>query len=274
MYFNLNKDQRVEIARISNTNINVSLDLRDRMEEQRLSPPSRLRNWCHNIGILEKGKDFGDKKSRKEFIPSVRMIRTFIVNFYNGKNYKGDADNKPAMPYICKSGGMDKEYYKVFQKINSFDDEEDLTEAGKMFKKLHMMQIEKSKSSGTDASDFKLRAFNLAMIASWSFAAGFLQRHPKRLKKLYVLPEMSGSKDPLNASAMSKACHPKLDPDAYRGLGTRTDLKERGRLLQLFLLYSGSDKNTISSAMCNAAILKYHSLEADEDAKKSVKKAF
>ena len=33
VYFNLNKDQRAEIMRISNTNINVSPDLRDRIEE-------------------------------------------------------------------------------------------------------------------------------------------------------------------------------------------------------------------------------------------------
>ena len=269
VYFNLNKEQRVEIAIISNTNINVSPDLRDRLEEQKLDPPSKLRNWCHNIGILEKDKDFGDRKTQKEFIPTVRMMRTFIVNFYSGKSYKGEFDNEPITPSIAKAGGMDKEYLKVFNKIKgNFMGEKDLTDAGKMFVRLHETQIKNS------TEDFKLKAQNLALIASWAFATGILQRDKQRLKKLYELPELSGNDDPLNASAMTKARHNKLDSDTYRGLGTRTDTKERGRLLQLFLGYSRSDKKKITLDMCNAAIIKFHSLEDKKNAIKWDKKAF
>jgi len=274
VYFNLNKDQRVEIARISNTNINVSPDLRDRLEEQRLDPPNNLRNWSHLIGILEKGKDFGDRKTLKEFVPTVRMLRTFIVNFYKGKAYDGNPDKEPVVPDIAKTAGMDEEYLKIFKRVRSFIDEKDLTGAGKMFTFLHMMQIQKSKDIGEETSAFKLRAINLALISSWAFAAGALQKNKKRLDKLYELPRLSGAKDPLNALDMAKAHHPKLDSDTYRGLGTRTDAKERGRLLQLFLLYSNSEKKNITLEMCNTAILKYHALEATEEYEKHEKTAF
>src|SRR3989344_3537755 len=82
IYFNLDKDQRGNIAIVSNTNIHVSNDLRDRLNEQSLDPPNKLRDFTKIIGLLKEKQDFTSKKTANEMIPSVRMMRTFIVNFF------------------------------------------------------------------------------------------------------------------------------------------------------------------------------------------------
>jgi hypothetical protein len=278
VYFNLSKDQRAEIMRISNTNINVSPDLRDRIDEQRLNPPNMLRDFCHKVGVLEKNEDFGDKRRHKEeFLPTVRMMRCFIVNYFQGKDYKGNIDNDAYAPYLCSSGrSPDDQYLGIFNKFNtqkSFNDTE-LINAGKMFAKLHTAQFNKCESfRGATKKEYKIKAFNLSVISSWAFAAGVLKRHSERLKKFYSLPDVCGDSDPLNALAMSESKH-KHDPETYRGLGTRADEKERGRLLQLFLNYSESDKKRITKEMCNAAIMVFHANKARKEAQEQKEKAF
>lgn len=277
IYFNLNNDQRAEIMRISNTNINVSPDLRDRIEEQRLKPPSMLRNFCYVTGILKSGEDFGDKRKNEDFTPTVRMMRGFIVNFYMGKSYIGNIDKDAMVPYLPESGRhIDIEYLKIFDKYKpkeTFDDT-DLIEAGKKFAKLHETQLKNSeKYSGAAKKEFKIKSFNLAIITSWAFTAGVLQTDKRRLKKFYDLPILSGADDPLNASAMGKA-HYKTDPETYRGLATRTDQKERGRVLQLFLQYSASPKPKITEQMCNAAIEIFHANQGSINSEKKRQEAF
>ena len=278
VYFNLNKDQRAEIMRISNTNINVSPDLRDRIEEHRLEPSGMLRNFCYETGILNEKEDFDDKRRYEDFTPTVRMIRSFIVNFYKGKEYsKGEIDKDAQVPYLCNSGrDTDKEYLKIFNKFTKekrFSDT-DLIESGKMFAKLHDAQFDKADKMKTPSKRaYRVKAYSLAIITSWAFAAGVLQRDKKRLKKLYDLPNLSGDNDPLNAVAMSKAKH-KSDPEGYRGLGTRNDEKERGRLLHLFLGYSNSQKPKIIDDMCQAAIDIFHSNDDTIRSEEKRKKAF
>jgi hypothetical protein len=278
VYFNLNKDQRAETMRISNTNISVSSDLRDRIEEQRLEPAGMLRNFCYVTGLLKKGEDFGDKKRfAEEFNPTVRMIRSLLVNFYEGRQYKNDLDKDAVIPYLCKSGrDTDEKYVKVFAKFKpkgSFDDPE-LIEAAKSFAKLHDVQFKKAAIiEGTAKKQYQIKAYNLAIVTSWAYAAGALCRHPNRLKKLYSLPDLSGKEDPLNAKAMARAKH-KNDSESYRGLGTREDAKERGRLLSLWLNYSNSDKPKITEQMCNAAIDTFHSNADSIAAEEKRKRAF
>ncbi len=277
VYFNLNDDRRAEIMRISNTNINVSPDLRDRIEEQRLKPVGMLRNFCYRTGILKQNEDFGDKRRNEDFTPTVRMMRGFIVNFYEGKSYKGDIDTDAAIPYLPESGKqIDPEYKTIFDKHipkEAFDDL-DLLEAGKNFAKLHETQSKNAeKFSGAAKKEYKIKAFNLAIITSWAFTAGVLQAYPDRLKKFYNLPDLSGNDDPLNAEAMSVAKH-NTDLETYRGLATRTDQKERGRVLQLFLKYSSSQKPKITKEMCDAAIALFHSNKARIDTEKKLKQAF
>lgn len=278
VYFNLNKDQRAEIMKISNTNINVSPDLRDRIEEQRLTPVNMLRNLCNEAGILKSGEDFGDKRRYEdEFLPTVRMMRSFVVNYFMGVDYRGDIDKDAYSPYLCSSGReLDKEYLKIFKKFEKQKafNEANLNQVGKMFAKLHEKQFKKAENIKSPAKqEYKIKAFHLSVISSWAFASGVLQRDSKRIKKLYELSDNSGDDDPLNAIAMSKAKH-KTDPETYRGLGTRSDEKERGRLLQLFLNYSASDKKKITLDMCNAAISIFHANKAHKEAEEQKKKAF
>ena len=277
IYFNLDKDRRAEIMRISNTNINVSPDLRDRIEEQRLEPPM-LRHFCYNTDIMKEKEDFGDKKMHgEEFSPTVRMMRSFVVNYFLGKEFKNDIDEGAHVPYLCKTGrDIDPEYFRLymnFRKGGGFDDP-DLIVAGEMFATLHDAQFKKSdKIEGASKKEYKIKAFSLAVITSWAFAAGVLQRDKTRLQKLYSLPQVSGAQGPLNAIAMGKARH-RRDPENYRGLGTRSDAKERGRLLQLFLMYSGSEKPKITEKMCNVAIDVFHANQAKINAEEAKKKAF
>ena len=58
VYFGLSVDQRNEIAQIANTNIAISVDLIDRMEETSRGP--ELRAFCHNAGLIERSEDFSD----------------------------------------------------------------------------------------------------------------------------------------------------------------------------------------------------------------------
>lgn len=278
VYFCLDKDKRAEIMRISNTNINVSPDLRDRIEEHRLEPSGMLRNFCYEANILKDKEDFGDKRKYEGFTPTVKMIRSFIVNFYKGKEYNGDIDKDAQIPYLCSSGTEnDKDYIQIFnihKKNGKFSDTE-LIEAGKMFAKLHEKQFknaEKIKSSAK--KEFKIKAYNLAIVTSWAFAVGALQKYQERLKKLYSLPDLCKDYDPLSALEMAKSKHKILDPESYRGLGTRSNNSERGRLLQLFLDYSRSGKPTITEQMCNASIAMFHSNQDRKKAEESAKKAY
>jgi hypothetical protein len=276
VYFHLTKNQRAEIMRISNTNINVSPDLRDRIEEHRLG--DILRNFCVTTGIMKKGEDFGDKRKYEDFTPTVRMIRSFIVNFYRGLDYKGEnIDEDAIIPYLCKSGrGTDEEYIKIFNKFKKTGGYMDasLVEAGKMFSKLHEIQFKNAdKINSQSKKAFKVKAYSLAIITSWAYSSGALQKNVNRLKKLYSLPELSQTDDPLNALAMAQSKH-KSDLETYRGLGTRNDEKERGRLLQLFLAYSKSPKPKITKEMCNTAIDIFHSNEDKIGADEKRKQAF
>jgi len=280
VYFNLSKEERYEIMRIANTNINVSNDLRDRLQEETLSPTGMLKEFARKTGILKDGENFSDKrKSGADFSPSVRIVRSFIVNFFKGKGYNGNIDEDAIEPYLCKSGKqIDLEYIKYFRKYKDqkkFDDSQ-LLEAGKMFAKLHDKQFEKAdKIKSSAKKEFKIKSFSLAIVTSWAFASGVLQTFPKRLKKLYELPDLSGDDDPLNAKAMSNSKHKIIDIDKnYRGLGTRSDGSERGRLLYLFLAYSDSSKPKITEQMCNTAIEIFHSNKDKLKAEENKRRAF
>ena len=282
IYFNLTIEQKVEIMRIANTNINVADDLRDRLQEETLNPTGMLKEFARETGLLGKNENFSDKRRyEEEFSPSVRMIRSFIVNFFKGEEYpkNKDIDKEAIEPELCKSGkDIDKEYLKYFNKfskIGKFNNDK-LIEAGKIFAELHKEQYAKAKSETSSVKkQYQIKCFNLAIITSWAYASGVLQRFPERLKKFYDLAKLNGNDDPLNAKAMSIAKHKVLDEGKnYRGLGTRNDPTERGRVLYLFLLYSSSKKPKIDEQMCNSAILTFHSnkdsIKAEESRKKSL----
>ncbi len=91
----------------------------------------------------------------------------------------------------------------------------------------------------------------LAVLSAWAYIAGVLHKNETRLKRHFAL-KTNGKGDPLNAAALAKARH-KSDPESYRGLGYRSDAKERGRLVELFYEQgdsgSGITKNNINLAM-------------------------
>lgn len=282
VYFNLNKDKRTELYIVSNTNIDVPSDLLDRLEEQGLIPPNVLREFAWGVGLLEPGKDFSERKSTEEDDIPVRTARTFIINFYDGKNYSGDFDNEPIIPALCTPNVNDEgsvKYRKIYnqikeRKLEHFKEQPDLFEAGINFVRLHKKQfqtIDSQKLKGK--KEYRSKAITPSFISAWAFAAGVLQGNKNRLEKLYKLPEKSGTLDPLNVEVIRNTKLEDYDSPTYRGLGTRSSPSERGRVLKLFLLYSLAKKEKIDKELIIAAIQKYHADDTETRSKQSIKKA-
>lgn len=266
VYFGLNRDQKVEIATVNNTAIAVPNDLLDRMREQLLG--SALRDWCQKVGLLNNGQDFADRRSPE--IPTVRIARTLIVNFFQAQ--KGSDITDFHEPILCKSGGVDTDYMAVRKQINW--DDPALIEMGKQFARLHSQQ-RKNVSERTDDNfaEFARKALSLSVVASWSYAAGLFQRNNSYLLILYSIPDnVRPPQDPLNAKALSQARLKGTDPDTYRGLGTRNSSKELGRMLEVFLVVAQKNKDKITKELANAAIQSYEAKRAVNEADKVLRK--
>jgi hypothetical protein len=269
VYFELSVQQRNEIAQVSNTNINVPIDLFERMQETLLGP--ELRKWCVSIGLLSSNQDFAERKNSDGII-TARMARTFIINFMAGKKIKGPISDKPYVSLI--GNDVNKEYLGLTkeQRLTYLKDSK-LKEAGDQFAVLHKTQMQKIKQDKdlSKTSEFKTKALTPCILSAWSFVAGLLQKDKGRLKKLYQLTEKSKDMNPLAAKEMSEYKH-QSDPKNYRGLGTRTEKKERGKLVQLFLLYSGKQEPKIITRLIDAAVTNYLSFALDEERKKKAAK--
>lgn len=268
VYFGLNIEQRLDVQLISNTNIAVSLDLLDRMLETVKGP--QLREWCQRVGLLNEHEDFADRKQRNGRI-TVRAARSFIMNYYQGTEIPSDSfSNVKTTPILAKTGGLDEEWEALKTAHPDMWEDEALYKAGVEFSKLVKQQrAYYSTSDKNQNSDFADKAMSLAVLAAWAFVAGCLQKNAVRLQKHFELSNYHNH-DPLNAKVLAKARH-KTDPENYRGLGTRTDAKERGRLVELF--YFQAEKGTgITRDLTAAAIAKYYAkqaaLEAEEAANK------
>lgn len=260
VYFGLDNDQRIDVQLISNTNIAVSTDLFDRMQET-LSGPE-LRNWCQEVGLLGVGQDFADKRGRASPL-TVRAARTFIVNYFRGRSVAPEKfDQSESTPTICKSGTADNEWQALRAKNSKLWQDTGLLAAGKEFAALIAAQ---RKAFGPSAAakkvniDFSEKALNYAVLSAWAFTAGVLHPNQIRIGRHYSLKDQAG-KDPLNAAVLAKGRH-KTDPDNYRGLGYRTDSKERARLVELFFLQAERGEG-ISSVLVDVAIKKFHAKEA------------
>lgn len=77
VYFGLDKSQRLDVQLISNTNIAVSRDLWDRLQETFVGP--QLREWCHKVGLLPFGKDFADTKEAALSLYGWRKLSSSII---------------------------------------------------------------------------------------------------------------------------------------------------------------------------------------------------
>jgi hypothetical protein len=266
IYLNLSLEQKVEIATVNNTSIAVSNDLLDRMREQMIG--SELRDWCQSVGLLGKGEDFADRRSAT--IPSVRIARTLIVNFYRGMAASDDDFHQAT---ICQSGGMDEDYLEVREEVNWSN--EALISMGKEFVRLHELQRQTVTEREQDSyAEFARKALSLSVVASWAYAAGLFQRNPEHLRNHYSLPDsVSPPDDPLNAKALSEARLKGTDPDTYRGLGTRSNARELGRMLEVFLVQAiKASRKRITKALANAAIKSYEAKRATYDADKALKR--
>ncbi len=264
VYFNLSKNQKVEIATVNNTSIAVPNDLLDRMEEQMLGP--QLRNWCQKVGLLEQGKDFADKRDPE--YPTVRIARTLIVNFYKGKNAKQEALHQPI---LCKSGKSDNDYNSIRSSIEW--DDSALLEMGKQFSSLHTKQRNTILNKESSSTEFARKALSYSVVASWAYASGLYQRDKNLLQNHYSLPEKTtGISDPLNAKILSEARHKSIDPDTYRGLGTRSDANELGRMFEVFnLLATKTPSKGITKKLAEAAIKSHEAKKASNAADLAMK---
>jgi hypothetical protein len=261
VYFGLNPDQRLDVQLISNTVIEVSPDLLDRMQETLKGP--QLRNFCKTVGLLK--HDFADKRQRGKEI-TVAAARTFVLNYHKGKALADrQFEQVETTPVLSKAGVIDDEFEKLRRRVKLFDDPL-LTEAGREYTKLMTAQRKAFSEKAGRNVDFAEKAVNYAVMSSWAFVAGLLHKNITRLKRHYALTNRAG-RDPLNAAALAKGRH-KTDGENYRGLGYRTDPKERGRFVELFYLQAESGDG-ISPAMIDVAIKKYHTKVAFLDEKKA-----
>ena len=252
IYFGLNNDQRLDVQLVSNTNIAASSDLLDRMFETIKGP--ELRNWCQEAGLLLTEQDFADKKQRSNQI-TVRMARSFILSYLEGReNKRGSFDKVNPTPIIAKTGGVDERWENIRGKKDIWSDSK-LLEAAKQFAALQVKQKEYYETKKKRNLEFANKALNYSILSSWAYMAGILEDNSVRLKRHFGLSKID-STDPLNATSLAKGRH-KTDPENYRGLGTRTDKKERGRLSELFYLQAEKGEG-INAGMVDVAIKKYH----------------
>lgn len=264
VYFALDQDQRLDVQVVSNTVIAVSGDLYDRMLETVKGP--ELRNWCHTTGLLATDSDFGDRAQRSGPI-TVRLARTFIINFYEGlKHSKEPFDSTATSPIVPSVGSDNTEWDRHRSRKPSIWKDLELRKAGKEFSKLINAQ-RKAFETRKGPADYREKAMNIAIIAAWSYVAGYLTGNEVRQKRHFSLSEKIGG-DPLNSSALAKGRH-KTDPENYRGLGTRTDAKERGRLVELF--YYQADKGEgITKNAIEIAIAKYYAKQSQLEVQRLV----
>ena len=265
VYFGLTSEQKLDIAIANNTAIAISNDLLDRMNEQHLGPD--LRNWGQSAGILEKDQDFADKRN-PEGVPTVRVVRTLLVNFFLGKNSKVDGLH---IPIVCSSGPtIDEKYIKIRNEIDWKD--RSLHRLGQEFAELHKLQRERVLGRKKDSFiEFANKVTHPCTTAAWSYATGYLEGHfPDKLANHFALIEIEDG-DPLNAKALSSARLKGVDPDTYRGLGARINSTELGRMLQVFLLQATRAKyRGITKKLANAAIKSFEAKKRTEDAEKAL----
>jgi len=260
VYFNLTKEQRTEVALVSNINISVSNDTFDRMIEETMFGDN-LRKWCQQAGLLAEGENFPDAGSRAERI-TVKLARSFVVNFYLGKDVgehlsSEELDRNVYEPYLVKTGvTIDQHYREIMAKHDILSDEA-LLEAGKRFATLHRAQYRAVTAEGSKVKNrkaFRNKALVESILCGWSYVAGLLQWHPERLENHYRIPRTSSAiPDPLNAQEMSEFKHDS-DPPTYRGLGTRSALKDMQRMAQLFLAKSREENVALDKSFMNKAV--------------------
>jgi hypothetical protein len=259
VYLGLDIHQRLDVQLISNTNIAISGDLFDRLQETFQGP--QLRDWCQAVGLLDSGQDFADSYERGGPI-SVRMARTFITNYFMGMNVNAKAfDLTDTTPIVCPTAGPDADWEGLKADNPKLWSNAGLCDAAKEFAAL--VNAQRRAFTGATKSkpkpDYPEKALNAAVMSAWAYVTGILQSNPVRLKRHFELRNSTG-KDPLNAAALANGKH-KTDAANYRGLGYRTDPRERGRFVELFH-YQAEQGGGITPSAIDIAIKQYHVKQA------------
>jgi len=265
VYFCLSKEQRTELALISNTSMSVSNDLFDRQLEETYMGPY-LRRWCTKVGLLKQGEDFPDVGSHADKI-TTQGARSFIVNYFKGKQagqqvIDVELDRNVYEPYLCQTGiFLDEEYRQLTEKMGSnLWTDKGLIEAARAFAKLHKAQYEAIKKSKINFKVFRMKAMVPSVLTAWSYVTGLLQAHPSRLAVHLTVPQPpKGVPDPLNAEEMSQFRYYQ-DIETYRGLGTRAIMKDRQRMAQVFLARSIDPEATLDKKLLNQAVNQFAAL--------------
>jgi hypothetical protein len=266
VYFGLTPEQRLDAQLISNTVIAVPTDLYDRMQETMRGP--ELREWCQRVGLLDQGQDFADKRQRGAQI-TVSAARSFILNYYRGEEAAAaDFDKTETTPKLSKAGALDPDW-ETLRKSKKVWKDAKLEAAGKEFAALVQAQRKAFVGKKKGTVDFQEKALNFAVLTAWAFTAGLLSGNAVRLGRHFALKNQTG-KDPLNAGALVNGKHA-TDSDSYRGLGYRTDPKERGRFVELFYLQAEKGSG-ITSPLIDVAIKKYHAKQAVLEVQNAEKK--
>jgi hypothetical protein len=257
VYLGLNTDQRLDVQLISNTNIAISQDLFDRMQETVQGP--QLRDWCQEVGLLKANQDFADHRDRNGPI-SVRVARTFITNYFLGQAIDArQFDSSDTTPVLCLSGEHDPAWDKLKTKGNLWSDKKLKEAAGEFCGLITAQRNAFASRRPKPKPDYPEKAMNAAVLSAWAYVAGILHQNEARLKRHFSIRQATG-KDPLNAAALAKGKH-KTDADNYRGLGYRTDPRERGRFVELFFLQAEKGDG-ITTANIDIAIKQYHAKQA------------
>ena len=271
IYFDLSKEQRLDLQLVSNTNIDVSSDLYDRLQETAAGP--QLREWSQDVGFLDKGMDFSAKREKGSAM-TVRSIRTFILNYFLGKGIDPTQfDNIDSTPTLGKTGKPDPDWEQLRTNADIWKDK-GLIQAAKEFVLLDQAErtsIEKMHSNNTKVPlAYSDKAVTYSIMSAWAYVAGMLQPNDTRLQKHYDLKNPIAGRDPLNAQAMADARH-RTDKENYRGLGTRSDSKERSRCVELFYIQADKGKG-ITPALADAAIKRHFTKQAKLEQLKAEKK--
>jgi hypothetical protein len=259
VYFCLSKEQRTELALISNTSMSVSNDLFDRQLEETYMGPY-LRRWCTRVGLLKQGEDFPDVGSHADKI-TTQGARSFIVNYFKGKQtgqqiIDADLDRNVYEPYLCQTGiFLDEEYQQLTEKMGAdLWTDKGLNEAAKAFAKLHKAQYDAIRKSKVNFKVFRMKAMAPSVLTAWSYVTGLLQSHPARLAVHLTVPQPAkDAPDPLNAVEMNRFRYYQ-DIETYRGLGTRAIMKDRQRMAQVFLARSIDPAATLDKKLLNQAV--------------------
>lgn len=272
VYFALDMQQRLDVQLISNTNIDISGDLIDRLQETSKGPD--LRNWCQGVGLLDSGQDFADSFQTRSGPISVRVARTFILNYFDGAGVDPMKFSlTETTPALSPSGRQDDKWEQLRATKSNLWTDSGLAQAAKEYTALVKAQREAFKGSTKGVKpDMPAKATNMAVMSAWAYMAGMLRKNAPRLKRHFEL-RLAKGKDPLNARELAKSSHRhKTDPENYRGLGYRTDAKERGRLVELFSIQADNGEGITPSAI-DIAIEEYHIKQARLNVEKIKEKA-